>query len=149
VNFQEYEALCDKAIESLGTGTNAVQPVASESLRLNGVTIDLVFDEPQSLLTVVCHLGQPAEEHRTQVYEQLLHLQMLSLHMPGLRFGYDPKLDEVLYCASAEVDTDTTPEWLAKLMSTMAHQAEAWRNGMLDGQMVVLAGQLEAELLAD
>ena len=149
MNFQEYEALCDKAIESLGTGTNSVQPVASESLRLNGVTIDLVFDEPQSLLTVVCHLGQPAEEHRTQVYEQLLHLQMLSLHMPGLRFGYDPKLDEVLYCASAEVDTDTTPEWLAKLMSTMAHQAEAWRNGMLDGQMVVLAGQLEAELLAD
>lgn len=149
MNFQEYQALCDKAIASLGTESNAVQTAEIDSLQLGGVTIDLTFDEPQSILSVVCHLGRPAEQHRTQVYEQLLYLQMLSLHMPGLRFGYDPRLDEVLYCASTEVDTDTTAEWLAKLMTTMANQAEVWRNGMLDGQMAVLANEIESELQAD
>ena len=107
MNFAQYEALCTEAIALLGTESKALTPTGNESLQLNGATLDLLFDEPQSVLSVVCHLGQPSEEHRTQVYEQLLHLQMLSLHLPGVRFGYDPRLDEVLFCSSTRVGKDT------------------------------------------
>lgn len=149
MNFAQYEALCTEAIALLGTESKALTPTGNESLQLNGATLDLLFDEPQSVLSVVCHLGQPSEEHRTQVYEQLLHLQMLSLHLPGVRFGYDPRLDEVLFCSSTRVGKDTPASWLATLMTTMAAQAQDWRSGMLDGQMAKAAAELEEEMLAN
>lgn len=149
MNFAEYEALCTEAIGLLSAESKALTPTSNESLQLDGVTIDLLFDEPQSVLSVVCHLGRPAEKYRTQVYEQLLYLQMLSLHMPGVRFGYDPKLDEVLFCSSAQVGEGATAAWLAEVVTKMAGQADKWRNGMLDGQMAQEAAETEASLLAD
>lgn len=149
MTFDEYEALCDEAIALLNTEANALLKTGDEQFQLQGTTLELLFDEPQSVLSVVCHLGQPSEEHRTQVYEQLLHLQMLSLHMPGVRFGYDPRQDEVLFCSSTRVGKDTPATWLATLMTTMARQAQDWRSGMLDGQMAKAAAELEAEMLAN
>lgn len=149
MNFQEYETLSNEAIALLNTEANALLKTGDEQFQLQGTTLELVFDEPQSVLSVVCHLGQPSEEHRTQVYEQLLHLQMLSLHMPGVRFGYDPRQDEVLFCSSTRVGKDTPATWLATLMTTMARQAQDWRSGMLDGQMAKAAAELEAEMLAN
>lgn len=149
MNFDDYQTLCAEAIASLKSEAKALSSTGEEQVLLQGVTLDLLFDEPQSVLSVVCHLGQPSEEHRTQVYEQLLHLQMLSLHLPGVRFGYDPRLDEVLFCSSTRVGKDTPASWLATLMTTMAAQAQDWRSGMLDGQMAKAAAELEEEMLAN
>ena len=149
MTFNEYETLCNQAIVLLNTEANALLKSGDEQYQLQGVTLDLLFDEPQSVLSVVCHLGQPSDEHRTQVYEQLLHLQMLSLHMPGVRFGYDPMLDEVLFCSSTKVSKDTPATWLANLMTTMTQQAEDWRSGLLSGQMAKAAAELEEEMLAN
>lgn len=149
MNFDDYQTLCAEAIASLKSEAKALSSTGEEQVLLQGVTLDLLFDEPQSVLSVVCHLGQPSEEHRTQVYEQLLHLQMLSLHLPGVRFGYDPRLDEVLFCSSTRVGKDTPASWLATLMTTIAAQAQDWRSGMLDGQMAKAAAELEEEMLAN
>lgn len=92
---------------------------------------------------------QDLEQINDALYEQLLHLQMLSLHLPGVRFGYDPRLDEVLFCSSTRVGKDTPASWLATLMTTMAAQAQDWRSGMLDGQMAKAAAELEEEMLAN
>jgi len=146
MTFTDYQALCEQAFALLASKT-AIQSHGPGSCQLNDVDVELLFDEGPSVLSVVCHLGRPAEAHRTQVYEQLLYLQLLSLHMPGLRFGYDPKLDEVMFCSSAKVDQSTPGTWLANLMLTMARQARTWRDGMLSGQMVDLAAELEADLL--
>lgn len=91
MNFDQYQALCAAAIASLNTASIAVTAVKGDSFTLNGVTLDLLFDEPQSVLSVVCHLGQPADAHRTQVYEQLLYLQTMTLHLTGVRFCQYPE----------------------------------------------------------
>lgn len=147
MKFDQYQALCTEAIGLLSGDSKAVTKLENESLQLEEVTIDLVFDEPQSVLSVVCHLGEPAEEYRTQVYEQLLYLQMLSLHMPGVRFGYDPKRDEVLFCSSTQVNESATAAWLAQLITTMVQQVDHWRSDMLSGQMAKDAADMAAELM--
>jgi len=149
MNFDQYQALCTEAIASLDKEVNALSSTGTEQLQIQGVTFDLLFDEPQSVLSVVCHLGTPSEEHRADVFAQFLHLQMLSLQMLGVRFGYDPKLDEVLFCSSAKVNKDTPATWLATLITTMANQAEIWRHGLLDGQMAEAADELQDEMLAN
>ena len=75
MNFDQYQALCAAAIASLNTASIAVTAVKGDSFTLNGVTLDLLFDDV--LTRAMCQKPMP---HRTTRLHQMMTSSVQAAH---------------------------------------------------------------------
>jgi len=102
-------------------------------IALGEVTIEVLHPEPKDSLLVLAELGRATAEEPARVYEQLLSLQYLLWHQPGIRFGYLEDSGSVVLMLGVPLREDMTGPWLARALSGMAAQVQHWRATLLAG----------------
>ena len=124
-------------IDQLEVAYGAIQAV-------KGVSLEVTHHESSASMLVLAELGRITAEDPAQVYRQLLSLQLLTWHQPGVRFGYDEGSDAVVLMLGVPLREDMTGPWLAQALRGMAAQVKQWRATLLAGMFVwegVGAGQ--------
>jgi hypothetical protein len=124
------EDLCRQA--SLELRLNDSEAMGREEpIALGDVTIEVLHQELNDSLLVLAELGQARADEPAEVYEQLLSLQYLLWHQPGIRFGYREEDGSVVLMLGVPLREDMNGEWLARALSGMAEQVEHWRDTLL------------------
>ena len=126
------EDLCRQA--SLELRLNDSEAMGREEpIALGDVTIEVLHQELNDSLLVLAELGQARADEPAEVYEQLLSLQYLLWHQPGIRFGYREEDGSVVLMLGVPLREDMTGPWLARALSGMAAQVKQWRATLLAG----------------
>lgn len=102
-----------------------------EPVELGEVTIEVLHEELNGSLLVLAELGQVRADEPATVYEQLLSLQYLLWHQPGIRFGYREDRASVVLMMGVPLREDMKGEWLATALRGMAEQVNHWRDTLL------------------
>lgn len=107
-----------------------------ETFEIDGVSLELTHHASNDSLLVLAELGHITADEPAQVYRQLLALQLLTWHQPGIRFGYDEAGDAVVLMLGVPLREDMTGPWLAQALRGMAAQVKQWRATLLAGMFV-------------
>lgn len=116
-----------------------------EAFEIDGVCVEVTHHESSASMLVLAELGRITAEDPAQVYRQLLALQLLTWHQPGIRFGYDEGRDAVVLMLGVPLREDMTGPWLAQALRGMAAQVKQWRATLLAGMFVWDGGPVSQE----
>lgn len=104
-----------------------------EPVVLGDVSIEVLHQQLNDSLLVLAELGRATADEPARVYEQLLSLQYLLWHQPGIRFGYRDDSGSVMLMLGVPLREDMNGEWLARALRGMAEQVKQWRATLLAG----------------
>ena len=127
-----FEDLCRQASRELRLDDSEAMG-REEPVELGEVSIEVLHQELDGSLLVLAELGQATADEPARVYEQLLSLQYLLWHQPGIRFGYRDEDASVVLMLGVPLREDMNGEWLARALKGMAEQVAHWRGTLLAG----------------
>ena len=134
-----FEQLCRDASLALGLDDTS-ELGQGYTVSFNDVLFEFLFAEGLPSCLILAEVGAAAPEHRADVYENLLTLQLMSWTQPALRFGFNPARQAVQLCVAAGLPEKADGAWLANLLSTIATQVTEWRTTLLAGKLQPPAG---------
>lgn len=131
MNSVDFDQLCRDASLELGlvdTGSLG----RGFTVLLEGLPFEAAFREGSDGFTLMMEAGTVPESRKAAVFGNLLTVQTLTWHLPGLRFGFHPQRQTVVQCVDIKFRPEVDAAWLAGLMRTLAAQAPQLRKLLAD-----------------
>lgn len=126
----DFENLCRHASRQLRL--DDIEAMGRQApFELAAVTLEVLHEETAPGLLVLAELGRVQAQEPARVYEQLLSLQYLLCHQPGIRFGYRDGDRSVVLMLGVPRRENLDGEWLATALRGMAEQVGHWRDTLL------------------
>lgn len=135
MNRRDFEHLCRSACLELDMDDPAALEQGFSAL-YEGVLFEAVYREGHESFVLLVEMGEVPVEHKRQVYESLLTMQLLTWEQPGVRFGFNPVRQTAVLCIETSLGPRASGAWLAKVMRSSATQVTQWRQTLLQGEPI-------------
>ncbi|MES3000283.1 MAG: CesT family type III secretion system chaperone [Pseudomonadota bacterium] len=103
---------------------------------IDGVTCQVTFNEIRSSVYFTCEIGDPEPDMEVEVYRQILEMQLLMMGGVDAMFARDGINDRLLFVTRLPLDQEVEAVNLAKVMTGVAAQVQAWQETVLSGKLI-------------
>jgi hypothetical protein len=146
----EYRDLC----REISLALNCEHPEALFEygrVMVNEVEVALYFSDDIDANTLFCYvdLGEVPDEHRADVYQNLLELNLLTGSKTNAVFALEPSSGRAILVAHIRVARKPETATIVKKLRLYARQAESMRGTLLAGPIPTGAPAAQQPLMAD